>query len=110
LKVAEQVERLPSKIVQVSGDGSEDQSMAYVLCEDGSMWVYNHWHSEYRQTNGEYQQIHPPHKPPTHAADLAEAVSLMWNLLFRTSLQGGKYKAASQQARDDARAFLKRMG
>ncbi len=92
-----QVERLPSKIVQYNN--TDDVA----LCEDGSVWYYY-------DPEKKWTQIHPPHKPPAQAADLAEAVSLMWNLLFRTSLKGGKYKAASQQARDDARAFLKRMG
>ncbi len=108
--MAEQVERLPSKIVQVSGDGSEDQSMAYVLCEDGSMWIYQPTHSKYRQTHGEYQQVHPPHEPPTQAGDLAEALAALRNLVEWASVTPGCAEIESREAFEAAKSLLKKHG
>jgi len=71
--VAEQVERLTSKIVQVEEIYCESQYVAWMLCEDGSVWIYDDKKSTYRN-------IHPPHEPPAHAADLAEALDALKKL------------------------------
>jgi hypothetical protein len=67
LIVAEQVTRLPSKIVQVEEIDCEHQYVAWMLCEDGSVWIYDDKKSTYRN-------VHPPHQPPTQSSDVFEAV------------------------------------
>lgn len=60
-------EKLPSKIVQY------DCAKDVALCQDGSVWYYEH-------TEKIWLRMHPPHEPPTHAADLAEALDALKKL------------------------------
>jgi hypothetical protein len=89
LIVAEQVEKLPSKIVQYNN--TDDVA----LCEDGSVWYY-----DARPDCKKWTQVHPPHEPPTHAADLAEALEVLRSLWSETepdSAEGAKaYGAAAR--------------
>jgi hypothetical protein len=64
---------LTSKIVQVSDSHNEDHFCSWLLCEDGSLWLYN---ANFR----DFRQVHPPHNPSTKAADLAEALSMLRRL------------------------------
>lgn len=84
-----EVERLPSKIVQIDGDQA--------LCEDGSLWVY------YLR---KWRQVHPAHEPPTHAADLAEALEVLRRL--ENSFWPMSYDAAVLF--QDVRLVLKKHG
>ncbi len=101
--MAEQVKRLPSKIVQYNN--ADDVA----LCEDGSVWYYY-------DREKKWTQIHPPHqpptqagtisamrhdrqltddeiermaKPPTQAADLAEALEVLRCLMNKATLRVG---------------------
>ena len=64
------VNRLTSKIVQVEEKYVQGGHLAWMLCEDGSVWICNDGKNEYRQ-------VHPPHEPPAQAADLAEALKAL---------------------------------
>jgi hypothetical protein len=59
---------LPSKIIQINND--------LALCEDGSVWAIN----DARTTPYIWVCVHPPHQPPTHAADLEEALDALKKL------------------------------
>jgi hypothetical protein len=87
----EEVKRLPSKIVQY-GNGC-------ALCEDGSLWCYNYIEKIWTQQ-------HPPHEPPTQAADLAEALALLRRLWNYTEPISEK----SEEAYEDSHDFLKKHG
>ena len=66
---------LTSKIVQVSDSHNEDHFCSWLLCEDGSLWLYN---ANFR----DFRQVHPPHKLPTQAADLAEALEILRSITY----------------------------
>jgi hypothetical protein len=71
LAVANLVNKLPSKIVQIANSsGAYD---AWALCEDGSVWCFD-------LNLRNWTEMHPPHKPPTQAADLAEALEILRRL------------------------------
>lgn len=85
--MAEQVERLLSKIVQY--DGNNDCA----LCEDGSLWCHN-----YREKI--WVQLHPPHEKDTLAWELNEALEVLralWSETEPDSAAGAKaYGAAAR--------------
>ena len=59
-----------SRIVQIDGE--------HALCEDGSVWV------QYENRQAPYMWVlaSPPHKPPTQAADLAEALEVLRSIAY----------------------------
>jgi hypothetical protein len=68
--MAEQVQRLRSKIVQYNT--ADDAA----LCDDGSVWYYDG-----RPDCKKWTQIHPPHEPQPQTADLAEALAALRRLV-----------------------------
>ena len=62
------VKILPSKVMHLDGWN--------VLCEDGSVWQMSDPNQQV-----EWTQLHPPHEPPKHAADLAEALDVVCHLV-----------------------------
>lgn len=68
--MAEQVQRLRSKIVQYNT--ADDVA----LCDDGSVWYYDG-----RPDCKKWTLIHPPHEPQPQAADLAEALAVLRNII-----------------------------
>jgi len=93
--VAEQVKRLSSKIVQYNN--TDDVA----LCEDGSVWYY-----DARPDCKKWTQIHPPHEPPTQAADLAEALAALRNLVDWASVTPGSAEIESREAFEAAKSLL----
>ena len=96
LKVA-QVEKLPSRIVQY--EYFDDVA----LCEDGSVWYYS-------GTEKIWTQIHPPHEPPTHAADLAEALEMLRKVLNNSDIKKNHTRDESIYAFADAYDLLRKHG
>ena len=92
-----QVERLPSRIVQYYGDND------CALCEDGSLWCHSYMEKM-------WTQLHPPHKPPTHAADLAEALEVLRNIIETDCELYCPTEIEIRQAYEAADALLKKHG
>lgn len=66
---------LPSKIVQIVNIPNSNYYSAWLLCDDGSLWVKANTAAPI------FDRVHPPHEPPAHAADLAEALEVVSNLV-----------------------------
>ena len=86
---------LPSKIVQIDGPNA--------LCEDGSVWTYV-------ETGRQWAEVHPPHKPPTQAADLAEALAVLRTLAEYACIDHGKNQSECLKAFDRAWEVLRKHG
>ncbi len=97
--MAEQVKRLSSKIVQYNS--TDDVA----LCEDGSVWYYDN-----RPDCKTWRQIHPPHEPPTQAADLAEALEVVRNIIETDCEWYCPTEIEIRQAYEAAEALLKKHG
>jgi hypothetical protein len=95
--MSKRVGRLPSKIVQY------DDVNAIALCDDGSIWEY------FRQTKI-WAQIHPPHEPPTHAADLAEALKMLRKVLNISDIKKDHTRHESISAFAEAYDLLRKHG
>ena len=85
---------LPSKIVQIVNISNSNYYSAWLLCDDGSLWVKANTAAPI------FDQVHPPHEPPTQAADLAEALEVLralWSETEPDSAAGAKaYGAAAR--------------
>jgi hypothetical protein len=99
----EEVRRLPSKIVQVDQIPNSSNYVAWILCEDGSLWVK-------QPGDGMYCQRHPPHEPPTQAADLAEALEVVRNIIETDCEWYCPTEIEIRQAYEAAEALLKKHG
>jgi hypothetical protein len=86
---------LPSKIVQIDGPNA--------LCEDGSVWTYV-------ETGRQWAEVHPPHKPPTQAADLAETLEVLRMLAEYAQIDHGKNQSQCLKAFDRAWETLRKHG
>ena len=71
--MSERVKQLPSRIVQIADADGVPGCAAWALCEDGSLWALRYDGDEYI----EFANVHPPHKPSTKSADLAEALAVL---------------------------------
>ena len=71
--MSEKVSAIASKIVSASDATGGNGRQAWVVCEDGSMWLY-------ALRDRSWWQIHPPYEKPTHAADLAEVLDALKKL------------------------------
>ncbi len=97
--MAEQVTRLPSKIVQYNN--TDDVA----LCEDGSVWYY-----DARPDCKKWTQIHPPHEPQTNSSDLAEALEVVRNIIETDCEWYRPTEIEIRQAYEAAEALLKKHG
>jgi hypothetical protein len=95
--------RLHSKIVSVSDATGGEGHKAWVLCEDGSMWLF------IRRENL-WVQVHAPHELRTKSSDLAEALKVLRRLAEYACLDFGQDEYASRQAFDDAYSLLNKHG
>jgi hypothetical protein len=95
--VSEQVTRLSSRIV------SYNHRRAVALCKDGSIWLYD----KYAEM---WTQLHPPHKPPTQSADLAEALAVLRNIIDTDCQEYWPSEIEVREAYEAADALLKKHG
>ena len=87
-----------SRIVQIDGE--------HALCEDGSVWLQQ----DNRQVPYMWVIASPPHKPPTQAADLAEALKVLRMLAEYACFDYGKNHAQCLEAFNMAWETLKKHG
>jgi len=75
--MSERVKQLSSRIVQITDVDGVPGCAVWALCEDGSLWALRYDGQEFI----EFANVHPPHNPSTKAADFAEALTVLSNLL-----------------------------
>ena len=98
--MSDKVCRLPSKIVQIVNIPNSNYYSAWLLCEDGSLWVKANTASPI------FDRVHPPHEPPTQSADLAEALEVLRRLWTYTE----PTSEVSEEAYKDVHDFLEKHG